>query len=322
MTYHSPGWPTLKGLLKKSPTLVSLVYRLRGIRFVDRLEDLDRILGQISKKYPAFNDEAIAAASKICYRFKNLNLPEDDSSPEYARRQLDLYKYFSDSNKNALNGREQQLDTKQDRVGSTSQDGHSSWEAERQSIMAGTILRRLTLPQGSRIVELGAGCGDVTRELAAAGYEVTAVEIDGAYVEQIRSRTEGCEKEVRIIHQDMLEFVRGSSDRFDAALFVGSFHHCLEHVELLKHLSGMIQENGIICFANEPVFLAENPFLPYPWGVRLDGQSLYFMRRHGWLELGFQSSYLKRILSDFGWNMERRPSGTDSCPDIILATRE
>jgi len=56
--------------------------------------------------------------------------------------------------------------------------------------------------------------------------------------------------------------------------------------------------------------------------VRLDGQSLYFMRRYGWLELGFQSSYLRRLLSQFGWKMERKPSGAETCPDIIVASRE
>jgi len=70
------------------------------------------------------------------------------------------------------------------------------------------------------------------------------------------------------------------------------------------------------------VFLAENPFLPYSWGVRLDGQSLYFMRRYGRLELGFQSSYLPRILSQFGWKMEWRPARTEACGDIIIASRE
>ena len=321
-SFHSAFWLALKKFLKKSRTCMFLVYRLRGVRFVDNLKDLDRLLEDISRRYPVFNDGAIAESSKICYRWRDLKLPKDDGSVEYARTQADLHQYLSGKDPHDLSEHDREHEGEGNRHCSGSQDDTSSAMAERQQTVAGQIIRAMDLPPGSRIVELGAGCGDVTRELAHAGYSVTAVEINPSYAERIRSRMEQGGRDVRILNQDMLDFVRTSSDEYDAALFVASFHHCLKHVELLKYLSERITQEGILCFADEPVFLAENPFLPYPWGVRLDGQSLYFMRRYGWLELGFQSSYLRRVLSQIGWKMEWRASRVEACADIIVAGRE
>jgi predicted O-methyltransferase YrrM len=321
-SFHSAFWLALKEFLKKSKTCMFLVYRLRGVRFVDNLKDLDRFLEDLSRRYPVFNDEAIAESSKICYRCKDLKLPRDDGSFEYARTQADLHQYLSGKDPHDPKQGDEEHDAEGDRLCPSSQDETSSSMAQRQKKVVEQILGAMNLPPGSRIVELGAGCGDVTHELAHAGYRVTAVEINRSYAERIRSGMEQSGRDVRIINQDMLEYVRTSSDQYDAALFVASFHHCLKHVELLEHLSERITQEGILCFADEPVFLAENPFLPYPWGVRLDGQSLYFTRRYGWLELGFQSIYLRRVLSQLGWKMEWRDSRSEGCPDIIVATRE
>jgi SAM-dependent methyltransferase len=321
-SFHSAFWLTLKKFLKKSRTCMFLVYRLRGVRFVDTLEELDRLLQDISLRYPVFNDGAIAESSKICYRWRDLKLPSDEGSVEYASKQVDLYQYLSGKNKHDLNRRDSEPEAEGNRKCSGLQDETSSATDGRHLTLARQIIRDMNLPPSSRIVELGAGCGDVTRELAEAGYRVTAVEVNRSYAERMQSQMKQSRGNVRIINQDMLDFVRNSSEEFDAALFVASFHHCLEHVELLRHLSERIAREGILCFADEPVFLAENPFLPYPWGIRLDGQSLYFMRRYGWLELGFQDAYLRRVLSQLGWKMERRAVGVKASADIIVASRE
>jgi len=321
-SFHSASWLALKNFLKKSRTCMFVVYRLRGVRFVDNLEDLDRMLQDISNRYPVFNDGAIAQSSKICYRWRDLKLPKDDRSAEYIRKQLDLYQTFSGRNQQDRNRCDGEGEAEGNRQRSGLQDETSSAMAGRHLTLARQIIRAMNLPPGSRIVELGAGCGDVTQPLAEAGYRVTAVEISRAYTEQIQSRMEQSRGDVRIINQDMLEFVRNSSEEYEAALFVASFHHCLEHVALLRHLSERITREGFLCFADEPVFLAENPFLPYPWGVRLDGQSLYFMRRYGWLELGFQDAYLRRVLSQWGWKMEWKAVGVEASAGIIVASRE
>jgi hypothetical protein len=56
---------------------------------------------------------------------------------------------------------------------------------------------------------------------------------------------------------------------------------------MLERLRRLVRPGGLLVLAGEPVGDFE-----MPWGVRLDGQSLYAMRKHGWLELGFETSYL------------------------------
>jgi SAM-dependent methyltransferase len=321
-SFQSACWLPFRNLLKRSRICMSLVYRVRGIEFVDNLQDLDRLLEDIARRHPVFDHEAIAEASKICYRLRGLKLPEDDSSVAYAHKQMELYEYLSGRNRQALAQSEGELETGGDPTRVGTQMDTPPPMLGRQMIVAGTIIRAMNLPPGSTVVELGAGCGNMTEQLTRAGYRVTAVEINPAYAERIKSRMEQSGRDVRIINQDMLAFVRDSSDEYDAALFVASFHHCMEHAALLRHLSDRMAQKGVICFADEPVFQAENPFLPYSWGMRLDGQSLYFMRRYGWLELGFQSSYLQRVLSQLGWKMEWRPARAEGCADLVVASRE
>jgi hypothetical protein len=52
-----------------------------------------------------------------------------------------------------------------------------------------------------------------------------------------------------------------------------------------------------VFFASEPI----DDSFDVPWGLRLDGESLWAIRRNGWLELGFQESYFLRTLQHLGW---------------------
>ena len=49
---------------------------------------------------------------------------------------------------------------------------------------------------------------------------------------------------------------------------------------------------GAIVFAAEPII---DDFY-CPWGVRLDGQSAWSIRKFGWLELGFRTDYFRKTL--------------------------
>ena len=82
---------------------------------------------------------------------------------------------------------------------------------------------------------------------------------------------------------------------FDAVLFYESFHHCSDHRGLIAKLAGILNSGGKIFFAAEPIFDG----FPVPWGVRVDGESLWAIRQNGWLELGFQESYFVRTLLRF-----------------------
>jgi SAM-dependent methyltransferase len=87
---------------------------------------------------------------------------------------------------------------------------------------------------------------------------------------------------------------------FDAVLFFESFHHSTRHLDLLASLDAVVAPGGRVYFAAEPI---EDEYYA-PWGPRLDGESLWAIRKNGWFELGFRTSYFFGALRRSGWSAE------------------
>jgi cyclopropane fatty-acyl-phospholipid synthase-like methyltransferase len=182
-----------------------------------------------------------------------------------------------------------------------------------QLILLGFLLKAISKPPPARILEFGPGWGNTTLALLQTGYDVTAVEIDPAFTDLIARRCALHADRLTLETADMLEFT--SPRRFDVILFFESFHHCQDHRRLLNQLHDLLAEGGVILFVAEPIL-----DLPYPWGLRLDGQSLWAMRQLGWLELGFDRSYFMQALRDTGWAGERLHSrAISSLTDVVVA---
>ncbi len=182
-----------------------------------------------------------------------------------------------------------------------------------QLILLGFLMKAIPMPPPARILEFGPGWGNTTEALLQTGYDVTAVEIDPAFVELIARRCALHADRLTLETADMLEF--RSTQRFDVILFFESFHHCQDHRRLLKQLHDLLADGGVILFVAEPIV-----DLPYPWGLRLDGQSLWSMRQLGWLELGFDRSYFMQARRDTGWAGERLHSRAISAlTDVVVA---
>jgi SAM-dependent methyltransferase len=166
---------------------------------------------------------------------------------------------------------------------------------------------------GRRVVEFGPGWGNLTRDLVATGLHVTAVELDEKFCHLIAQRCEGGPGVVTVEHNDMLAFT--PERPFDAAVFFESFHHCSDHLAMLRRLHDIVRPGGVVLFAAEPV-----QRLAYPWGPRLDGLSVWSSRTHGWLELGFDIRYFDRALARTGWVGERHRLRREvSEADVIVA---
>lgn len=184
-----------------------------------------------------------------------------------------------------------------------------------QLILLGFLMKAIPMPPPARVLEFGPGWGNTTEALLQTGYDVTAVEIDPAFVELIAQRSALHADRLTLETADMLEF--RSTQRFDVILFFESFHHCQDHRRLLAQLHDLLAADGVILFVAEPIL-----DLPYPWGLRLDGQSLWAMRQLGWLELGFDRAYFMRALRETGWAGERLHSRAISAlPDVVVARR-
>ncbi len=148
--------------------------------------------------------------------------------------------------------------------------------------------------------------------MVATGLDVTAVEVDENFCHLVAERGHGPGR-LDVEQADMLTFFAG--ERYDAAVFYESFHHCADHLTMLRHLHGIVRPEGAVFFAAEPVQRLE-----YPWGPRLDGLSVWSSRTHGWLELGFDERYFFAALTRTGWHGQRLQAGPrPGETDVIVA---
>jgi SAM-dependent methyltransferase len=181
-------------------------------------------------------------------------------------------------------------------------------------VARGFIISTLGLSPPARVVEFGSGWGNLTVDLATMGFEVTAVEVEERFC-ALTERHNRRPDHLVVVRGGMLDFTIEAP--FDAAIFYESFHHCSDHVEMLRRLSTIVRPGGKVLWAGEPVAP-----MSYPWGLRLDGYSLWSTRTHGWLELGFDETYFAEVLARNGWRATRtRLAAGSPLADVIVATR-
>jgi ubiquinone/menaquinone biosynthesis C-methylase UbiE len=185
-----------------------------------------------------------------------------------------------------------------------------------QLMAIGHIMKTMALPPGSRVLELGPGWGNTTLALAQMGHHVTAIDIDPRFCELIaeRARRAGVGIEVR---QGDFAMVDALDSTFDAVLFFESFHHSADHLALLERLNQVVAADGALVFAAEPISDA----LPAPWCLRLDGESLWAIRKNGWFELGFQEQYFLTTLGRLGWTTTHSVCADTPWGSVYVARR-
>ena len=185
--------------------------------------------------------------------------------------------------------------------------GASPWSFRDSTFVAefllswGQIMRSLALPPGSdaKVLEYGSGSGQLLLFLARLGLRTSAVDIDAASLELVRAQAALMQLDVRT---EQAAFGEGFSDEtFDRIIFFESFHHAINFGPLLGRLRQRLNPGGLLILCGEPVVGAFVPSVPYPWGPRLDGLSIFSIRRHGWMELGFTEPFLIEAMHRHGW---------------------
>ena len=285
------------------------------IKYIDNLADLDAELVQVEKAFQVSDDEGRRRLAQFQYVLKGC-FPKDPYSPEYAAAQMQMYLALSGRNSYDPSINEHStIDIQQAKRSPFPYSTHSPATVGEQLMAQGFLVRAMNLTPGARVVEFGPGWGNTTLHLAQMGYQVTAVEIEQDFVELIRRRADAIGVEVKLVNQDMAAFE--PSDQFDAALFFESFHHCADHLRLLRNLDKLITPEGLVAFAAEPI--AE---FPHPWGfVRTDGLTLWSIRKWGWFEQGFDSSYFLRTLLFNGWSPRWFRDDISPLTSVIIARK-
>lgn len=238
--------------------------------------------------------------------------PPDPFSEEYRQWVWSLYRDVSGRTEYALSNEASPIVVDEAVASPYPYSTGSTTVVGEELVARGFIISALGLAPPARVVEFGSGWGNLTVDLATMGFEVTAVEVEERFC-ALTERRNRRPAQLTVVHAGMLDFA--APEPFDAAIFYESFHHCADHLAMLERLHTIVGEGGKVLWAGEPV----GP-LSYPWGLRLDGYSVWSTRTYGWLELGFDERYFAEALARTGWRAERRtlPAGSPLA-DVIVA---
>lgn len=169
----------------------------------------------------------------------------------------------------------------------------------------GWILKILDVKAGADILEYGSGEGQLSIHLARMGCNVHAIDIERRFLDAIQRQCKALG--ISIVTQ-VGRFGDGIGDkRFDRVVFFEAFHHCLDHQDALPRIRDLLKPGGFVCFSGEPIISAQSPdreVLPYPWGLRLDGEAIRSIAEFGWMELGYSESYFIELLARCGYSVE------------------
>ncbi len=272
-----------------------------------KLKDLDRAA--------ATSDDALRAEFQTFNMDYKLNVPEDPWSDDYREEQLKLYELVA--------GRSYKVENEVSTF-NVKEASNIPFPYQTQScdtvgnhlIAIGFLIRTLALNANSKILEFGPGWGNTTEILVRMGHSVTAVDIEKNFTDLIDLRVKKLELEVNAINEDF-SYINQLDEKYDVVLFFECFHHCADHLSLISSLKNVVNKDGVVVFAAEPI---TNDF-PIPWGLRMDGESLWAIRKNGWMELGFTEDYFRETMRRNGWLISKHVCTDTPWGTIFIAKR-
>lgn len=283
-------------------------------RRITTLAELDALLRELDAAQ-AESDDALRRLFTTFHMDFPLPLPADPESADYRHVQMQLYEWLH-GKPYASSNEVTSFDVAQAAQTPFPFYTRSAQTIGGQLIGIGHIIRSLDLPPGASVLEFGPGWGNTTLLLARSGYQVTAIDIEQNFVDLISERARREQLPVQVRQGDFSQ-IRDIEQAYDAVLFFECFHHCADHQALVAALAAVVRPGGRVVFAGEPI--ADH--FPMPWGLRLDGESLWAIRKHGWLELGFQERYFRDLLARHGWTVDKRVCGDTPWSTLFVATR-
>ena len=249
-----------------------------GAKLIKTLEELDVMLKKLDEM-AAVSDDELRKGFQMFYMEFPLELPEDPDCSEYRDVQMRFYEW--------LHGKPYSVQNEIDPIDIDAMASRpfpfttESPQTVGNQIMAiGHLIKTMDLGAASKVLEFGPGWGNTTVWLARMGYKVTAVDINENFLNLIKRRAANKNLQVDTVTGDFSK-IDQLDKKFDAILFFECFHHCANHHELIAKFDQVLAPGGKVIFAAEPI---SNAF-PIPWGLRLDGEAVWAIRKNGWLEL-------------------------------------
>jgi 2-polyprenyl-3-methyl-5-hydroxy-6-metoxy-1,4-benzoquinol methylase len=182
-------------------------------------------------------------------------------------------------------------------------DSDSLEHASHHIIATGMILKHCGLSPGDSALEYGAGFGQIALTLARLGVIVDTVDISTVFCGYVKEQATFFDVPLTPFEGRFGWNPRGAH-LYDLILFYEAFHHCADFQLVVGAIKRSLGPKGRVILAGEPIPKAENIYVPYPWGLRLDAESVVQMRRFGWFELGFSEDFLIRLFVNAGFSAQ------------------
>lgn len=182
-------------------------------------------------------------------------------------------------------------------------------------VALGHVLKLSGLKAGMRALEYGAGFGQIALAFARVGVKVDTVDINPRFCAAVASLAPRYRVDLASHVGEFGDNPAGRPDAYDLVYFYESFHHCLEFKAVIPKLAELLKPGGRIIMAGEPVLPEPTALLPYPWGLRMDGENVTVMHRRGWMELGFQEDFLVETFAAAGFSCAKH-----ALPNLHYAT--
>lgn len=276
------------------------------------LEEIDSFLRRLDSAKNDSQSRAIFSTFQAQY---DLNVPADPFSTEYREQQFAIYKMLAGRSYTPSN--EISLFDIESAAVRPFPYMHGSCELVGNHLMAiGFLIKSLQLLPGARILEFGPGWGNTTIALAKMGFQVTAVDIEQNFIDLINKRSAMQRLDITATLGDF-SLIESVDEPYDAVLFFECFHHASNHLAIIASFEKAVKKGGLVCFAAEPI----NADFPIPWGLRMDGESIWAIRNNGWLELGFNAKYFRAALEKYGWRGMTIQGQDSPSSSVIIAKR-
>ena len=239
----------------------------------------------------------------------------DPYSPAYIEAQQSLYQELSgreiDQEQNEITALEpSELVGKANPYGSTD----VMFIAEHARTILTSILVS-QLPPAAKVLDMGCGWGLSTEMFAFTGCSVSALDINPLFIDLVAKRAD--------IRGFDVETIRSSfdgvdvDDLFDLVFFYESLHHAILPWEVLGAVAPRVKPGGKITIAGEPI----NEHWWTNWGLRLDPDSVYCIRKFGWFESGWSEQFITDCFARVGFDLKLMPGIGLKQTTVGVATR-
>jgi 2-polyprenyl-3-methyl-5-hydroxy-6-metoxy-1,4-benzoquinol methylase len=229
----------------------------------------------------------------LAYNTK-IDLSLDPFCEAYYLQQIELYKEISGRNLNQGSGEMYNINVDMHVAGANPYAERNISFIARHTASIMYALMLAGVKPGAKALDLGCGWGLTSELMAYCGADVCAVDINPLFIELVKKRAakSGLPIQAEVGNFDLYE----TNEKYDIILFYECLHHATRPWITLKRVAEWLSTEGKILWAGEPV----NEIWWPNWGLRLDAESLYVMKKFGWFENGWSANFINSCMAKAG----------------------